>query len=97
MRFGETYGLYTPDLKANALKEVDLETAKRFRHGELVVCSERIKYYGFSFTVMCFWREWHFMFRRWGWYIGPFKFSFERLAAKVADKIVWRGEDDEKA
>ena len=84
-----TYGVYTSDLKASYLKEVDLETARRYRHGDRVICTERMKTFGFevSFAIVNYWQ-----FRIW-WHIGEARLGFlgikwRRLCYKTADKIV---------
>lgn len=84
-----TYGLYTPDLKAVSLSDVDLETARRYQHGELVICTERMKTYGFEITlsVVNYWQ-----FRIWRWLgearLGFVRVKWGRLRYRTADKIV---------
>ena len=82
-----TYGLYTPDFGAYALKGVSLEVARAAKQGDLVVCSERERAYGFSFEVH--WqKQWYLRVRSWCLEIGPLTFIWGVLRAKWADKIV---------
>ena len=84
-----TYGLYTSDLKASSLQDVDLETARSYQHGDMVICTERMKTFGFevTFSVVNYWS-----FRLWR-HLGEARLGFlqikwGRLRYRTADKIV---------
>ena len=89
-----TYGVYTPDLKAVSLSDVDLETARKYRHGDSVICSQRWKTYGFevSFKFVNFWSV--KIYRHLGEVrLGFMHINWNRLRYKTADKIVEGGKE----
>lgn len=84
-----TYGLYTPDKRASALQNVSLETAKHYKHGEYVICKEKLVTCGFRISVI-----WH---KEWMWGIywfskqynlGWISISFNWNRYTTADEIV---------
>ena len=84
-----TYGLYSPDLKASSLQDVDLDTARRYQYGDMVICTERMRTYGFEVTLS-FVNYWNFKIWR---HIGEARLGFlhvrwGRLRYRTADKIV---------
>lgn len=87
-----SYGIYSPDLKAVSLSDVSLETARRYRHGDDVICTERMKTYGFevAFAIVDYWQ-----FRLWRHLgearVGFLRIKWRRLRYRTADKIVEGG------
>lgn len=84
-----TYGVYSPDLKAISATDMDLETARKYRYGDHVICTERWKTYGFevSFAVVNYWQ-----FRFWRHLgearVGFLQIKWRRKRYRTADKIV---------
>jgi len=87
-----TYGVYTPDLKASTLQDVSLDTARRYRHGDYVICTEQLKTFGFevTFAVVDYW-EFRFFRYLHEASIGFLQVKWRRLRYRTADKIVERG------
>ena len=87
-----TYGVYTPDLKASSIQDVDLETARRYCYGDHVICTERMKTFGFevTFAIVDYWQ---FRFYRYlqEARIGFLRIHWRRLRYRTADKIVEGG------
>ena len=87
-----TYGLYTPDLKASSLQDVDLEIALRYRHGDYVICEERDKTFGFEITIR-FQDYWSFRIRPMFQYadLGFVSIKWNRLKCKKPVRIIEEG------
>ena len=88
-----TYGIYTKDLKAVLLSKVSLETARKYRHGTDVICSEKLMNDGFKVSVkfLKWWLGFRF-YRSLGMCdFGWIRVEWRRLQNVWADKIVEDG------
>lgn len=92
-----TYGVYTEDLKAFSLKDVSLETARRYLRKGHVICSEKRVRCGFEISIYF---HKYFLFQlpcRWRDYIelGFVRIRWRSYTYLTADKIVETFKEDE--
>lgn len=86
-----TYGVYSADLKGVSLSGVSIETARKYLHGDRVICSEKRIRTGFEISVAFKWKHFAFRFRPYGddaILIGPLMISWRVLTYVWADKVV---------
>lgn len=83
-----TYGVYTKSLDAYSIREVSLETARRYLHSpNHVIASERKVCRGI--TIEFYWeKKWRFRIRRSELWIGPVALYFTKLYTTMPDKVV---------
>lgn len=82
-----TYGVYTKDLKAFCLKDVSLETARKYLHKGDVICSLKRKCIGVSMCI--YWHKKWELHRSKGYVvIGPLELCWSKEYMMVADKVV---------
>ena len=84
-----SYGLYTKDLSGMSLSNTSLEACRRYLREGYVICTERWKPFGISFSVKWL-GNWCLRYSKYArtLQIGPVAFSVEILRYLTADKIV---------
>ncbi len=89
-----TYGVYAKDLKSVSLSGVSLETARRYRYGDKVVCTEKRRTVGFRIKIGIMWRYWEIRFSPFWQQIsfGPLDIRWEVVSHMWADEIVEGGQ-----
>lgn len=95
-----TYGVYSKDLHSMVIDKLpSYQCAKKYCHGDHVICTEKKIQFGFSLrlTFLYHLKLWHFGLSKWEslFQIGPIKIEWRKLSYVWADKIV-NSEEDSK-
>lgn len=88
-----TYGVYSKDLHSVVIDRLpSYQCAKKYRHGDYVICTEKERRLGFRLRLTFLYRRevWRFGLSKWDnlFQIGPIKIEWEKISYIWADKIV---------